>query len=109
MRMVGQGTGLRVLLINGQMGMCHRMGSHFHFWIDYNEVAFSTEFPTELLECGCKLSGFWEEKCWLVGFKNGKIRGIYALANAPERFYCRSKVKCSSSSSPNVSLHFRTI
>lgn len=95
MRMVGRGTGLRVLLINGQMGMCHRMGSHFHFWIDYNEVPFSTEFPAELLEWGCKLSGLWEEKCWLVGFKN--------------RFYCRSKVKCSSSSIPNVSLHFRTI
>ena len=25
------------------MGMCHWMGSHFHDWIDYNGVAFSTE------------------------------------------------------------------
>ena len=54
--------------------MCRWIGSHFHDWIDYKRVAFSTEFPTELLECR-KLSGFWEEKCWLVGFKNGKIRG----------------------------------
>lgn len=49
--------GERVLLFNGLMGICHRMGSHFHDWID------------------CKLSGFWEEK-WLVGFKNGNIRRI---------------------------------
>ena len=49
------------------------MGSHFHDWIDCNGVVFSTEFPTELLEWARKLSGFWEEKCWLVGFKNGKI------------------------------------
>ena len=25
------------------MEMCHRMGSHFHDWIDYNGVAFSIE------------------------------------------------------------------
>ena len=25
------------------MGMCRWMGSHFHDWIDYNEVAFSIE------------------------------------------------------------------
>ena len=30
------------------MGMCHWMESHFHDWIDYNEVAFSIE----LLEWG---------------------------------------------------------
>ena len=30
------------------MGMCCWMGSHFHDWIDYNGVAFSTE----LLEWG---------------------------------------------------------
>ena len=28
--------------------MCHGMGSHFHYWIDYNGVAFSIE----LLEWG---------------------------------------------------------
>ena len=30
--------------------MCRWMGSHFHDWIDYNGVAFSTE----LLEWGLK-------------------------------------------------------
>ena len=25
------------------MGMCRRVGSHFHHWIDYNGVAFSIE------------------------------------------------------------------
>ena len=36
------------------MGMCRRMGSHFHDWIDYNGVAFSTE----LLELGRTFSYF---------------------------------------------------
>ena len=35
------------------------MDLHFYDWIDYNGIAFSTEFPTELLELGRKLSGFW--------------------------------------------------
>ena len=30
-----------VLPSNGLMGMCHWTGSHFHYWIDYNGVAFS--------------------------------------------------------------------
>ena len=34
--------------------MCRWMGSHFHDWIDYNGVAFSTE----LLEWACIFSGF---------------------------------------------------
>jgi len=34
--------------------MCRWMGSHFHDWIDYNGVAFSTE----LLEWGNILSDF---------------------------------------------------
>lgn len=36
-----------LLPINGLMGMCLRMGSHFHDWIDYKGVAFTS-----------KLSGF---------------------------------------------------
>ena len=36
------------------MGMCHRMGSHFHDWIDYNGVTFLVE----LLEWGRTFSGF---------------------------------------------------
>ena len=59
------------------MGMCRWMGSHFHDWIDYNGVAFSTEFPTELPEWGRKLivGILGVRKFWLVGFKSGKIRG----------------------------------
>ena len=30
-----------VLPYKSQMEMCHWMGSHFHDWSDYNEVAFS--------------------------------------------------------------------
>ena len=37
--------------------MCSWMGSHFHDWIDYNGVAFSTE----LLEWGRIFSGFWSK------------------------------------------------
>ena len=36
------------------MGMCRWMRSHFHDWIDYNEVAFSTE----LLQWGRTFSDF---------------------------------------------------
>ena len=39
---------------NRLMGMCRWMGSHFHDWIDYNGVAFSTE----LLKWGLTFSGF---------------------------------------------------
>ena len=35
--------------------MWRSMGSHFHDWINYNGVAFSTE----LLEWGRIFSGFW--------------------------------------------------
>ena len=35
--------------------MCRWLGSHFHDWIDYNGVAFSTE----LLEWGRIFLGFW--------------------------------------------------
>ena len=38
----GGGWGM-VLPSNGLMGMCSRMASHFHGWVDYNGVAFSIE------------------------------------------------------------------
>ena len=38
--------------------MCCLMGSHFHNWIDYNGVAFSTE----LLEWVRTISDFWGKK-----------------------------------------------
>ena len=42
---------------NRLMGMCRWMGSHFHDWIDYNGVAFSTE----LLEWDHIFLGFWSK------------------------------------------------
>ena len=36
------------------LGMCRWMESHFHNWTDYNGVTFLVE----LLEWGCKFSGF---------------------------------------------------
>ena len=36
-------------------GMCRWIGSHFHEWIDYNVVAFSTK----LLGRGRTFSDFW--------------------------------------------------
>ena len=50
----GVGGGGGALPSNKLMGMCRWMGSHFHDWIDYNGVAFSTE----LLEWGRIFSGF---------------------------------------------------
>ena len=38
------GGGGGALPINGLMGMCRWMGSHFHDWTDYNGVAFSSIF-----------------------------------------------------------------
>ena len=43
-----------VLPYKGLMGMCRWMGSHFHYWIDYNGVTFLEE----LLEWGRTFSGF---------------------------------------------------
>ena len=39
----GGGGGGGALPSNRLMEMCRWMGSHFHDWIDYNGVAFSTE------------------------------------------------------------------
>ena len=46
----GEGTSLQM----GLMGMYRWMGSHFHDWIDYKGVTFSTD----LLQWGFKFSGF---------------------------------------------------
>ena len=51
--------GVPTAIADGLMGMCRWMWSYFHGWINNNGVAFLTEFPTELLEWGRKLSGFW--------------------------------------------------
>ena len=48
------GGGGGVLPYKRLMGMCRRMGLHFHDWIDYNGVAFSID----LLEWGRKFSAF---------------------------------------------------
>ena len=41
--MVSPGGGGGVLPYKRLMGMCRWMGSHFHDWTDYNEVAFSIQ------------------------------------------------------------------
>ena len=38
--------------------MCRWMGSHFHDWIDYNRVAFSTR----VTRMGRTFSDFWGKK-----------------------------------------------
>ena len=52
--------GLLVVLVYYKrlMGMYRWMGLHFHDWIDYSGVAFSTE----LLEWGRTFSNFWGER-----------------------------------------------
>lgn len=50
------------------------MGSHFHYWIDYNGVAFSIE----LLESGRTFLGIGERKflqVGILGIRSGKVRG----------------------------------
>ena len=49
----GRGGG-GVLSYKRLIGMSRWMGSHFHDWIDYNDVAFSID----LLEWGRKFSDF---------------------------------------------------
>ena len=46
--------GWGVLPYKRLLGMCRWMGSHFHDWIDYNEVTFLVE----LLEWDRTFSGF---------------------------------------------------
>ena len=45
---------ISALSSNRQMAICRWMSSHFHGWIDYNEVAFSLE----LVEWDRIFSGF---------------------------------------------------
>ena len=51
--------------LQGLIGMCSWMGSHFHDWSDFNGVAFSID----LLEWGSKFSDFGGR--W--GFKMGRF------------------------------------
>ena len=56
------------------MGMCLRMGSHLHDWIDYNGVAFSTE----LLEWGRTFSDFWGVRLFFI-FTVSKRNRMFVL------------------------------
>ena len=47
----GGGGGEGALPINELMGVCLRMGSHFHDWVDYNVVAFSTVSRDRVANC----------------------------------------------------------
>ena len=42
----GRGEGGGLLSSYRLMEMCHWMGSHFHNWIDHNEVAFPIELQS---------------------------------------------------------------
>ena len=54
------------LPINGLMGMCRWMGSHFHDWTDYNGVAFSSTFY-RVTRMGSHFSGILRvRKFWQV-------------------------------------------
>ena len=55
---------------NWLMGMCRRMGSHFHDWIDHNGVAFLIE----LLQWGRIFSGL----AWWGGGGGGGGKNILA-------------------------------
>ena len=55
------------------IGMCRRVGSHFHDWSDYNGVAFSIN----LLEWSRKFSDFWGKQGLKMGrFAVKKIRKL---------------------------------
>ena len=83
------GRGGGVLPSNRLMGMCHWMGLHFHDWMDYNGVAFSTQ----LLEWGCIFSGFGSENSpasrdfgyfWVLKYRticgtNMKVKYVFCI------------------------------
>ena len=79
-----------ILPYNRLMGMCCWMGSHFHDWIDDNGVAFSID-----LEWVAHFRIFWGKT----------VLHILLLANLPECLHCGWKVKCSSISLKNRSIH----
>ena len=64
---------------NRLMGMCRWMGSHFHDWIDYNGVAFSTG----LLE-------------WVAYFRDFGVRIFWQVASLGIKTYrtiCGTKIR----------------
>ena len=80
-------TGGGVLPYNRLMGICCWMGSHFHYWIDYNGVAYFNR----VTRIGSHIFGFFGVRQW--------------LANVPACLYCRWKVKSSSLNLKNGSVH----
>ena len=76
-RNIPGGGGGGALPINGLMGMCRWMGSHFHDWTDYNGVAFSSTFY-RVTRMGSHFSGILRErKFWQVV--------IYKRKDSPKR------------------------
>ena len=60
------------LPINGLMGMCRLIGSHFHDWTDYNGVAFSSTF-SRVTRMGSHFSRILRaKKFWQVVIYKGK-------------------------------------
>ena len=50
------------LPINGLMGMCRWMGSHFHDRVDYKEGCIFNRVPDRVTTMGSQMSGFGGKK-----------------------------------------------
>ena len=73
------------LPINGLMGMCRLIGSHFHDWTDYNGVAFSSTY-SRVTRMGSHFSGILRaRKFWQVV--------IYKQKDSPKK-KCYSCIYC---------------
>ena len=57
------------------LGMYRWMGSHFHYWIDYNGVAFSIELITRM---GLHIFGFFDVRQFFI-FTGSKRTRMFEL------------------------------
>ena len=65
------------LPINGLMGMCRWMGSHFHDWTDYNGVAFSSIFY--------RVTRMGSHFCWILRVRKFWQVVIYKRKDSPKK------------------------
>ena len=64
--------------------MCRWMGSHFHYWIDYNWVAFSIE------SLGSHIFGFFGVRQFFI-FTLSKHTRMFVLQMKSKVFFLQSK------------------
>ena len=76
------GVGGGLLPYKRLMEMCHRMGSHFHDWIDYNGVAFS-------IESSGVAHFLWVRQFFI--FTGSKRTRIFVLQMKSKVFFIQSK------------------